>query len=99
MRDRRFYDLEHASIGDFVPIGRDGVSFGSLHLEVVSEGRLQADVVKRGHFLSVRDTPGVKNCPLRKLGDAVGALFKALVLFNTQLAIALEGKEVALSCL
>ena len=61
----------------------------------MAEGRLEADVIERCHLLATINFARILNRPLCQLGDAKASLLVLLVLFNSHLSIALEGKEVA----
>ena len=95
MRDRCLHYLEHAGWRDFWPLSRDQVILLGLDLEIVTEGRLEADVVERCHLVSILHFSSIKDGPLCKLGDRVAALFVPLVLLNTHLAVAFEREKVA----
>ena len=93
--NRSFDDFEHTSLGDFRSVRRDQVVLLSLHLEIVAEGTLQANVVEGCHFVAIGDFSSVQDGPFCQLGDTVAALLILLVLLNAHLSIALKREEIA----
>lgn len=70
-----------------------------LHLEEMTKGGLEADVVERSDFFSISHFSSVQNRPLGQLGDAMRPLFVLLVLLHSHLSTAFEREEEALGCL
>lgn len=95
MGDRCLDYLEHAGWRYLWSLGRNQVILLCLNLEVMAEGRLEANVVEWGHLVSILHFSSIKDGPLCKLCDRVAALLVSLVLLNTHLAVAFERKEVA----
>ena len=94
VRNSSFHHFEHAGGRDFGSICRNEVILLPLHLKIVTEGTLEADVIEGGHFVTIGHFARIQNCPFGQLGNAIAALFILLVLFDSHLTVALEGEEV-----
>lgn len=91
--DRGLHNFERAVLVDVLAIGSEQKIL--LHLAVLAEGRLEADVVEGSHVVVIGDVLDVVYCPFCEPRYAIGLILVSLVLFDLKLAIAFEGQEVA----
>lgn len=97
--NRCFDHFEDAGVRHFGPVRRNQIIGLCLHLEKVTKGGLEADVIKWSHFFAVCHLSGIQNGPLCQLRNTVAAFFIPLVLLDSHLSAPLESKEEALCCL
>ncbi len=90
MRHIRLNEFEHALMIYFDTVGADHVVVFDLNFEVVSERRLETDVIEGCDFFAGCNSPCIQNRPLRQLGHVDLTLLVAGITFDTQLTRALE---------
>ena len=65
-----------------------------LNLEVMTKGRLEANVIEGRHFVTISHFSRVQDRPLGEASNAVGPLLIFLVLLDAHFTVALEREEV-----